>query len=132
MPKFSNKSTSKLYTCEIRLRQLFMSVIDDFDCTVIWGHRNAYWQNLFYEQGTSKLKFPDGKHNKTPSEAIDVVPYIPGIGIVWEAHQCYFFAGFVMDRAIQKGIPIRLGADWDGDNDVNDQTFIDICHFELI
>ena len=28
-------------------------------------------------------------------------------------------------------IPIRWGGDWDSDNNLNDQNFMDLVHFEL-
>ena len=43
----------------------------------------------------------------------------------------YAFGGFVKGVASQKGIKIRWGGDWDSDNDLHDQNFIDLPHFEL-
>jgi peptidoglycan L-alanyl-D-glutamate endopeptidase CwlK len=102
------------------------------DCSIIDGHRNRERQNRFYREGRSKVQWPDGKHNKAPSEAIDAGSYIPGKGISWNANQCCFFAGMVKAKALELGIKIRWGGDWDSDNDVNDQKFNDLVHFELI
>lgn len=131
MPSFSARSLSRLETCDHRIIRLFKEVIRYFDCTVVCGYRSKEDQNAAYEAGNSKLKYPKSKHNGFPSKAIDCAPYIPGKGIVWEADQCYFFAGVVMGTARALGIPIRWGGDWDKDNDVNDQTFNDLVHFEI-
>ena len=106
-------------------------MVKHYDCTVVWGHRGEADQNQFFAEGKSKVKYPDGKHNKLPAEAIDLVPYING-RLAWNTNQCYHFAGYVKATADRLGIPIRGGADWDGDTDINDQTFNDLTHFELI
>jgi len=107
-------------------------VIKTIDCTVVCGHRGEEEQNAAYEAGNSLLMFPKSNHNVFPSNAIDLVPYIQFKGPTWENKQCYYFAGKVMMIARQMNIHIRCGADWDSDNDVNDQTLFDPCHFELI
>jgi peptidoglycan L-alanyl-D-glutamate endopeptidase CwlK len=42
----------------------------------------------------------------------------------------------ILDEAMQRaamelGLGIRWGGNWDGDNDRTDQTFNDLCHWEL-
>jgi hypothetical protein len=44
----------------------------------------------------------------------------------------YMMAGIVKGISYYLDIPIRLGADWDGDNNFRDQTFDDLCHIELL
>lgn len=131
MPKFSRKSLIKLDTCDLRLQILALAVVQNFDCTVIFGHRGEKEQNEAYCTGNSKLKFPQSKHNSLPSMAIDLAPYIAGKGIIWKVNQCYYFAGYVMRMANELNIPIRWGGDWDMDGDVNDQNFNDLVHFEI-
>ena len=126
--KFSQSSLSKLKTCEQPLQDLFNEVIKGFDCTIICGTRDEADQNEAFEKGYSKLKYPMSKHNIFPSKAVDATPY----PIDWkDAARQYFFAGYVKGIADKMGINIRLGADWDGDMQVKDQTFLDLCHFEL-
>lgn len=133
MPKFSNKSDLALDTCHPLLQELFREVIKGRDCTIIEGHRTRRRQNQLFEQGLSKVKWPDGKHNTMPAEAVDAGPYFPGKGIPWdEQENFYAFAGYVQGIAKKLGIKIRWGGDWDGDNDVKDQKFNDLAHFELI
>ena len=128
MPRFGKKSKSQLSTCEKDLQRLFNEVVKHFDCTVIEGHRGAERQNNAYKQGKSKLKFPEGKHNKTPSVAVDVIPY----PIDWEDRdRHHLFSGFVLGVASQMGIKIRWGGDWDMDTKTKDNRFDDLVHFEL-
>lgn len=129
MPTFSAISEERLKTCDPRIQQVMREVIKLFDCMVIEGHRNEADQNRAFAQGKSEKKWPDGKHNKYPSLAIDVMPY----PINWKdiKRLCYF-AGYVMATALQMGIKLRWGYDWDGDTDLNDQTFNDGPHFEIM
>ena len=129
MPKFSQKSRLKLGDCDKRLVELFETVVLTYDCTILTGFRDNWEQNELYRQGLSKLQWPNGKHNRLPSLAVDVAPY----PIDWnDTKRFYHFAGYVKGVADQLGISIRWGGDWDGDNDLNDQNFMDLVHFELM
>ena len=132
MPKFSRKSKKILNTCDERLVILFDEVVKIVDCKPTCGYRGESEQNLLFTNDVSKVVFPFSKHNIYPSQAVDIYPFIKGKGVSFDSRQCYFFAGFVWGIARQIGIKIRLGADWDSDGEVNDQTFRDICHFELV
>jgi peptidoglycan LD-endopeptidase CwlK len=135
MPKFSQESFSKLSTCEHDLQVLFYEVIKTFDCTILVGHRNEADQEIVFKTGNSKKQWPNSKHNKTPSRAVDVTPY----PVDWKNDKkFYWFAGYVMGIA-QKlkdegkmTHSIRYGGDWNGNKDITDQTFLDLTHFELV
>lgn len=129
MYKFSEASKERLQTCHPDLQRLFYQVINFMDCTIIEGHRDKEAQNKAFEKGKSKLKWPDGKHNKSPSVAADVSPY----PIRWEDREQFtYFAGFVMGIARSLNIKIRWGGDWDMDNKLHNNQFDDLVHFELI
>lgn len=129
MPKFSEISLSRLETCHIQLVRLFMKVIEDYDCSILCGHRGEEAQNLAHQLGNSNKQFPDSKHNKMPSEAVDVAPY----PIDWDdTHRFAFFAGYVKRIADEMGIDIIWGSDWDSDTSTTDQTLMDFGHFELV
>lgn len=131
MPQFSKASAEKLATCHPDLQLIFNEVIKHFDCTIIEGHRGQAAQDEAFRTGKSKLQWPNGEHNKTPSSAVDVAPCLNG-KIDWnDAGYFKFFAGFVKGIACQKGIKLRWGGDWDSDNDLKDQNFNDLPHFEL-
>jgi hypothetical protein len=129
MAKFSQASKSKLATADRRLQELFNLVIKEHDCTVLYGHRSNEEQDELYRKGLSKLKGGQSSHNSNPSRAVDVVAY----PINWKDYKRhYHFAGIVLGIASQLGIKIRWGGDWDMDDDLNDQTFNDLVHFEVI
>lgn len=129
MPSFSKSSKKQLETCHPILQEILNEVIKYVDFKILEGHRTEELQNLYYEQGKSKLKFPNSKHNKLPSLAVDIAPW----PIDWnDKTRFYFLAGVVKGIASAKGYKIRHGGDWDSDNDFKDQTFFDLPHFELV
>ena len=78
------------------------------------------------------MKWPDGKHNKMPSEAVDVVPYINGKAS-WDKLHCCVLAGIVLACAVRLGESVRWGGNWDMDGEpITDQDFQDLVHFELV
>jgi peptidoglycan L-alanyl-D-glutamate endopeptidase CwlK len=123
-------ATSKKHLSEAHplLQELFEEVIKHYDCAIIEGFRSEDEQNKAFFAGKSKLKFPNSKHNKNPSLAVDAVPY----PIDWNDNKrFYYFGGFVMATAKQLGIDVAWGGDWNGNNSFKDQVFHDLPHFEL-
>ena len=98
------------------------------DCSVLEGHRGQERQDQLYIEGKTKVKYPNGRHNSKPSNAVDVTPY----PVNWEDRERQtLFAGFVLGVANQMGISLRWGGDWDQDFEVMDNRFDDFPHFEL-
>ena len=127
--KFGKRSYRNLSEAHPEIQRLFNEIIKHYDCSVIEGFRPEEEQNRAYHSGRSKLKFPQSKHNKTPSLAVDVVPY----PIDWkDKERFYYFGGVVKGVAESLGIKIRWGGDWDSDNKFKDQSFNDWPHFELV
>ncbi len=128
MPAFSDRSRRILRSCDPQLQQLFIQVVNSFDCAVISGYRGEAEQDVLYYAGKSKVRFPESKHNSSPSRAIDVIPY----PIDWkDRERMNYFAGYVMGVARHLGYKIRWGGDWDMDWQVRDNVFDDLVHFEL-
>mgnify|MGYP003115744781 CR=1 FL=1 len=128
MPRFSKRSKNRLSTCDKRLQNIFNEVIKHVDCSILEGHRGEKRQNKFYNEGKSKVKFPDGRHNRNPSKAVDVTPY----PVDWKDRERQtLFAGFVLGIARGMGIHLRWGGDWDQDFHVMDNRFDDFPHFEV-
>ena len=75
MAKFGTTSRRKLNQCDARLQLLFERVVEDWDCSILTGHRTAAQQNKMEREGKSKLKWPKGNHNALPSRAVDACPY---------------------------------------------------------
>ncbi len=129
MNSFSKESMDRLATCDTRLVSVFTEVIKHFDCSILQGVRSKEQQDEYFRTGRSKVQFPNSKHNSMPSLAVDVAPY----PIDWNNRErFYYFAGHVMGIAARMGIKLRYGGDWDSDKDINDQTFFDLPHFEVI
>ena len=129
MPYFGRRSKKQLSTCDKKLQDVFNEVIKHVDCSVLEGHRGEVKQNELYEEGKTKVYFPNGRHNANPSRAVDVVPY----PIDWDDRERFhLFAGFVLGIAKSIGITLRWGGDWDRDWTVMDNKFDDFPHFELI
>jgi len=128
MPYFGKKSKERLNTCESNLQKVFNEVIKHVDCSVLEGHREKDRQNKLFKEGKTKVKYPDGRHNRQPSSAVDVTPY----PVDWKDRERQtLFAGFVIGVASQMGINLRWGGDWDQDFQVVDNRFDDFPHFEL-
>ena len=128
MPYFGKSSKKRLSTCDDRLQKVFNEVIKHVDCSVLCGHRGKDDQDKAYKEGKSKAKYPNGRHNRQPSLAVDVSPY----PIDWDdLERQTLFAGFVLGIAKQMGINLIWGNDWDGDFETKDTRLKDYPHFEL-
>lgn len=146
MATWGKKSREVLGSCVNQIQDLFNEVIKYFDCKGIYGYRNQELQFELFKRGRIEkngvwvvenkllvITNCDGyikksNHNFLPSKAIDIAPY----PINWrDINRMYYFAGFVKGIAQKMGIKIRWGGDWDGDTDLNDQTFNDLVHFEV-
>ena len=128
MPRFGSRSINRLKTCDQKLQELFYEVVKHFDCSILEGHRGEEGQNKAYADGKSKVKYPNGKHNKFPSVAVDVAPY----PIDWsDRDRFHYFSGFVLGVAKQMGMNIRWGGDWNQDTKTKDNKFDDLVHFEI-
>ena len=128
MPKFGKSSKKRLLTCDERLQKVFNEVIKYVDCSVLEGYRGEERQNKFYDEGKTKLRYPRGRHNNDPSNAVDVTPY----PVDWaDRGRQTLFAGFVLGMARSMGIKLRWGGDWDMDFEVQDNRFDDFPHFEI-
>jgi len=129
MPAFSERSKAHLRTAHPCLQRLFNRVVQTYDCTILEGHRTEARQNRLYAEGKSKVRYPNSKHNYIPSQAVDVAPY----PIDWhDTDRFYHFAGYVLGMAELMGVPLRWGGDWDRDTILDDQTFDDLPHYEVV
>lgn len=133
---WSTRSETIYNQLDERLQRLVTRIRDEVvDITLIYphgGHRDRETQLGMFENGVSTLKFPDSKHNRWPSLAVDLQPY------PYPKEECKlwgslgYIAGRAHEIAYQEGFRIRWGGDWDGDGDVTDQTFDDLFHIEVL
>ena len=120
------RSQEKLKECHPDLQRLFRRVDEIYPVQIICGHRNEADQNKAFEDKKSQLKFPESKHNKKPSLAVDAVPD-PDRNpktISWVDVTAYEIMCFAIEQAADElDIKIRLGRDF---------KFKDYPHVELI
>lgn len=129
MPIFSKRSKEQLSTCHIKLQKIFNEVIKVYDCQIIEGYRDFEKQNRLLSSGNSQVPAGRSKHNLTPSLAVDVAPY----PVDWKDEDSfYYLAGIVKGIASTMGIKLRYGGDWNNNNNLKDQEFFDLGHFELV
>lgn len=120
MNYFSKRSKKNLETCNFDLKIILYRAIKEIDFAVICGHRGEREQNIAYENGFSKVLFPDSEHNEMPSNAVDIAPY----PIDWNDINRFNKLAKVIKRiAKQTNIKIKWGGDW--------KNFKDYPHFEL-
>lgn len=134
MPKYSDLSKTRLAQAHPKLQELFNEVIKDYDCTVLCGMRTITQQKALVAKGASRTmnsrhipRKDKGTGDEAFCRAVDVITYPVNWGD-WKAH--YYFGGIVKGIALKMGINIRWGGDWDSDNDLKDQRFNDLVHFE--
>lgn len=122
MPVFGKKSIERLAECHPDLQAVLNEAIKITDFTVLCGHRGEKEQNEAFVNGYSKLKYPNSRHNRTPSEAVDCAPY----PVSWNPKdECrfHFMAGVILTTAKHLGKSIVWGDSW--------QSFKDLPHFEI-
>lgn len=133
MYKYGLGSTAKISQLEPQLQAILHDLIKVMDVTIVWAYRGELEQNIAYDAGKSKLKFPESKHNRMPARAVDVAPYSAELrGPDWkDTQRFYYMDGIIRGIAQARGIKIRGGWDWDNDGEIRDQDFNDLAHFEL-
>lgn len=132
MSKFSQRSIDRLSTCDPRLQLVLRRAIERIDFVVICGHRNKQEQDAAVFAKTTKLAWPNSKHNSLPSLAVDIVPS-PFYAAMWKQREPWeALAQVVLQCAAELDVKIRWGGDWNGDGRSSDERFFDGPHFELV
>lgn len=129
---WGNSSKAQYDTLHPDLQWLLDTVLEEVaDISILKGHRDEAEQNAAYDSGHSKLRWPNGNHNKMPSVAVDIQPYpLPERREkLWAA--LAYIAGRAIEIGKRRGLNIRWGGDWDQDGDLTDQNFDDLYHLEL-
>ena len=122
MYSFGKESSKHRATCHPKLQGVLDEAIKHFDFSIIWGHRGREDQEKAYREGFSTVRWPNSKHNHTPSRAFDVVPY-PG-GFKNPDRTFYEMATYILRAANSQGVRISWGGHW--------KSFKDLAHFELV
>jgi len=120
MPTLGKKSLEYLAECHPDLRKVAHECIKHYDFSVICGHRGKAAQDKAYAEKKSKVKWPNSKHNKTPSLAMDCTPYPVNWNDIPSFHT---MARHMKDAARKVGVNIKWGGDF--------TSFFDGPHFEI-
>lgn len=135
MPSFSFESRCKLSSLHPKLQRLVNNAIKYIDFSILETHRTEEKQKELFEKGATKTM--QSKHLPYPSLAVDIAPYpYPDLSEknpnrLVELEQVYYMAGFIKGLAQGMDIKIRVGSDWNGNNDIRDDKFQDAWHIEL-
>lgn len=133
MRKWGNRSQRVLDELDPDLQWLCETILHEVaDVSLICGHRGPEEQNAAYASGNSTLQWPEGKHNKYPSIAVDLQPYpLPARKEkLWAA--LAYIAGRAIEIGKRRDLVVRWGGDWNRDGDLTNQNFDDLYHLELI
>lgn len=131
---WGKRSADRLGTVQPVLAELFHRVIKradlPFDLTVTAGHRGRAEQDAAVASGASRLRWPNSKHNKTPSEAVDVVPLVNGAASWDWAHYRALAPIVKAEWAAMEAEGMTLGwrLEWGGDW----QRFPDGPHWQVV
>ena len=120
MYKLSASSKAKLDQCHPDIQKIVTELLNEMDVTVLCGHRGEAEQEAAFKAGNSKLQFPNSKHNKLPSLAVDIAPY----PIDWQDIKRFDEMNDKIQKIADKhGIKIRQGRTF---------SFKDHPHQELV
>jgi peptidoglycan L-alanyl-D-glutamate endopeptidase CwlK len=148
MVQFGSASRERLNTCNPNIQEVMFEVINLLpwtdpltsttikDCTIIEGHRTLVRQNYLYDTRKSQVRWPNSKHNCSPSNAVDAAPYHDKRPHIHWNNKDEFgaFSRLVLTVATTLEISLRWGGDWDQDGVRVDrdphEKFFDGPHFE--
>ena len=126
MPRFGSKSSRVLESLNEDLAELMVEAIKWVDISLIEGKRSSERQAELLNLGATKTL----KSKHLTGKAVDFAPYHNGIK--WDRTENFIYsAGVIKGISNMMGIKIRWGGDWDGDSDLYDNEFDDLCHIEL-
>ena len=103
MPSFGEHSRVARSTLHPTLRTICNIAIEFVDFRIETGHRGKRAQNRAYDEGNSKLRWPDSRHNSVPSTAMDLVPF----PVDWEDIARFEELADVVKK-IAKGLGVKL------------------------
>ena len=129
MYKFSKSSLDNLKNVDQRLVDICNELIKEIDFTVIEGYRTLERQKELFDTGFSKIDGikKKGKHNYSPSLAIDIIPYKKGHNPFdgsEESTKMFKELNKSFNKVAKKlGIKYEWGGNW--------KTFVDLPHYQV-
>lgn len=133
MYRFGKSSAARLGTCHMDLIDIFCEAIESspIDFGISSGMRTSEEQNALFNDGLSKCDGYVKKSKHQSGLAVDIFAYVDGKASYDVRHLC-MLAGHIIGTANRLGFELRWGGDWDSDRNLDDQSFIDMPHFELV
>ena len=132
MHTFSIQSEKKLARVHPYLEDIAREMLKYIDISVVYGDRTIEEQARLVKTGFSKTM--NSMHliqNDGYAHAIDICPY----PIDWNNKKRFYWMAGMMEVIAKDLLPVgwylRWGGNWDGDEDLDDQTFMDLAHFEI-
>jgi peptidoglycan L-alanyl-D-glutamate endopeptidase CwlK len=107
---YGRRSLEHKKTLHPDLQTILDDAIEIVDLSVLCGYRGELEQNIAYDAGRSKLRFPESDHNRMPSRAMDT-----GIHpINWEDREAFMYMqGILRGIAHRRGIKLKPIIKWD-------------------
>jgi peptidoglycan LD-endopeptidase CwlK len=132
----SASSEKKLNECDPKLQSVIRTAAQYIDIVVSCGQRGKEEQDKAFAEKKSKTPWPKSKHNVLPpaiySRAVDIAPLLRS-QIPWSDRLMFYFTvGYIKAIADQLKVKIRLGADFNMDKDLHNDSFVDLPHIELM
>lgn len=142
----SKRNLNRVHPDLIAVVELALTMYTKEDFVVICGLRTEKEQRRLVQKGASKTM--NSRHlpnNQGYSRAVDLAWWKDG-NVSWSTenlagfydmdhsddYEGYQAIGVAMKTAAAElNVPLRWGADWDGDGEHTDHSFIDWVHFEL-
>lgn len=148
MPKFPYGTASKVHLSGVRkvLKDIYIKAADAVNIQILDGIRTFAEQQRNLATGASQTL--NSRHLPQPPDnlscAIDAWAYPSDYDTLEKAFNAvkrvdpelkllrqYHMQGVIKGIAIERGVDIRQGNDWDGDGEFADQSFNDMFHTEL-
>jgi peptidoglycan LD-endopeptidase CwlK len=130
MPVFGKRSLENLSSVRSSLRQVLDEAVKTAavgqDFTVICGHRGKEDQEKALAAGNSKAHYGQSPHNKSPSCAIDFIPY-PFNG--WEDAAAFAAVAAHIKATAQS---LCVAVTWGGDWKMNDNGHIELTNWRSL
>lgn len=122
--KLSKTSMKRLGTCHSEIQIVILKAIEisPINFGVACGFRNREDQNKAFNENKSRVQWPNGKHNKLPSLAVDLYAYVDGMAS-WNEKHLSMLAGVILSIANNLVIKLKWGGHW--------KDFVDMPHYEI-
>jgi len=132
MNKWGKSSAKHRQSIDWRLNAVSTQVLKLRDHSIIQGHRNETDQNAAFDADTSKLRWPDSKHNSIPCTALDMQPHPMPKSKQRLRENLAYLAGLYIALGSTMELNLRWGGSWNGSGEIENNKFFDGFHIEIV